>query len=41
MNGGDLDFKSGKFNFENLKSFVSKKYFHLKELILQKNSNGD
>ena len=36
MNGGTLDFKSGKFNFENLKSFVNKKLFHLKKLTLQK-----
>ena len=32
MNGGDLDFKSGKFNFENLKSFVSKKIFSFERL---------
>lgn len=32
MNGGDLDFKSGKFNFENLKSFVSKKIFSFERI---------
>ena len=32
MNGGVLDFKSGKFNFENIKSFVNKRVFSFEKI---------